>query len=181
MVSLANTAEPLYLVNRGGNRPSHQHADIYLDRAIALCRRGGFRRVTNRGDTKFTQTRHLDRWDRHDVRFIFGMDVRDNLKDLAERLDDLKYSELERPPRYTIKIVPRQARLRHKERVVAERQFATLKLIGEEVAEFEHRPVACERAYQVVVLRKRLAVEKGQLWLFEPDRYFFYLTDDRTT
>jgi hypothetical protein len=31
------------------------------------------------------------------------------------------------------------------------------------------------------VLRKKLVVEKGQLWLFEPDRYFFYITNDRTT
>ena len=89
--------------------------------------------------------------------------------------------ELERPPRYTIKSVPRQARERHKERIVAERQFETLKLIGEEVAEFEYRPIACKRAYRVVVLRKKLVVETGQLWLFEPDRYFFYLTNDRTT
>jgi hypothetical protein len=61
VVSLANTAEPLYLVNRSGNRPSHEHADVYLDKAAALCRRAGFRRITFRGDTKFTQTRHLDR------------------------------------------------------------------------------------------------------------------------
>ena len=104
-----------------------------------------------------------------------------NLEGLAERLPDLEYSELERPPRYTIKTVPRQARERHKERIVAERQFDTLKLIGEEVAEFEYRPVACKKAYRVVVLRKKLVVEKGQLWLFEPDRYFFYITNDRTT
>ena len=77
--------------------------------------------------------------------------------------------------------MPRQARERHKERIVAERQFETLKLIGEEVAEFEYRPVACKKAYRVVVLRKKLVVEKGQLWLFEPDRYFFYITNDRTT
>jgi hypothetical protein len=181
VVSLANTGEPLYLVNRSGNRPSHEHAAEYLDRANALCRRAGFRRITFRGDTKFTQTRHLDRWDGDGIRFIFGMDARENLKHLAERLDDLKYSELERPARYTIRTVPRQARERHKERIVAERQFETLKLIGEEVAEFEYRPVACERTYRVVVLRKKLVVEKGQLWLFEPDRYFFYLTNDRTT
>ena len=31
------------------------------------------------------------------------------------------------------------------------------------------------------MLRKKLVVEKGQLWLFEPDRYFFYITNDRTT
>ena len=77
--------------------------------------------------------------------------------------------------------MPRQARERHKERIVAERQFDTLKLIGEEVAEFEYRPVACKKTYRVVVLRKKLVVEKGQLWLFEPDRYFFYITNDRTT
>jgi hypothetical protein len=89
---------------------------------------------------------------------------------LADRLPDLKYSELERPPRYTIKTVPRQARERHKERIVSERQFATLKLVGEEVAEFEYRPVACKKTYRVVVLHKKSVVEKGQLWLLEPDR-----------
>ena len=99
-----------------------------------------------------------------------GIDTRDNLKDLAERLPDLQYSELERPPRYTIQTVPRQAQERHKERIVAERQFDTLKLIGEEVAEVEYRPVACKKTYRVVVLRKRLVLEKGQLWLLEPDR-----------
>jgi Transposase DDE domain group 1 len=181
VVSLANTCEPLYLVNRSGNRPSHEHAEVYLDKAAALCRRAGFRKITYRGDTKFTQTKHLDRWDTDGIRFIFGMDARENLKDLAEHLNDLQYSELERSPRYTLKAVPRQARERHKERIVIERQFETLKLIGEEVAEFEYRPVACKKTYRVIVLRKKLVVEKGQLWLFEPDRYFFYITNDRTT
>jgi hypothetical protein len=181
VVSLANTAEPLFLVNRSGNRPSHEHAEVYLDRAAALCRRAGFRKITYRGDTKFTQTKRLDRWDGDGIRFIFGMDARENLRELAGHLDDVKYSELERPPRYTIKTVPRQQRERHKERIVAERRFETLKLIGEEVAEFEYQPVACKKTYRVVVLRKKLVVEKGQLWLFEPDRYFFYITNDRTT
>ena len=49
------------------------------------------------------------------------------------------------------------------------------------MAEFEYRPVARPKTYRVVVHRKRLVVEKGQLWLFEPDRYFFYITNDRTT
>ena len=181
VVSLANTAEPLFLINRSGNRPSHEQADVYLDKAAALCRRAGFRKITYRGDTAFTQTKHLDRWDQDCIRFIFGIDAMANLKELAERLPDLKYSELERPPRYTIRTAPRQARERHKERVVSERQFATLKLIGEEVAEFAYHPVACQKPYRVVVLRKKLIVEKGQMWLFEPDRYFFYLTNDRRT
>jgi hypothetical protein len=56
-----------------------------------------------------------------------------------------------------------------------------LKLTGEDVAEFEYRPVACKKAYRMIVLKKKLVAEKGQLWLFEPDRFFFYITNDRTT
>ena len=63
VLSLANTGEPLYVVNRSGNRPSHEQAAVYFDRAIALCRRAGFRKIRLRGDTDFTQTAHLDDWD----------------------------------------------------------------------------------------------------------------------
>lgn len=181
VVSLANTCEPLFLVNRSGNRPSHEQAEVYLDKAAALCRRAGFKRITFRGDTDFSQTRHLDRWDRAGHRFVFGIDAMPNLVAIAEGLSPEEFSELERPARYTIKSAPRRARERHKERIVSERQFKTLKLVGEEVGEFEYRPVACEKPYRVIVLRKKLIVEKGQLWLFEPDRYFFYITNDRTS
>jgi hypothetical protein len=37
VISLANTREPLYLLNRSGNRPSHENAAEYLDKAIVLC------------------------------------------------------------------------------------------------------------------------------------------------
>jgi Transposase DDE domain group 1 len=181
VVSLANTAEPLYLVNRSGNRPSHEQADAYLDKAADLCRRAGFRKITYRGDTDFSQTTHLDRWDRPGLRFIFGIDAMPNLVARAEGLPAERYGELERPARYMIETVPRQAKERHKERIVSERRFDTLKLLGEEVAEFEYRPVACKQTYRVIVLRKKLIVEKGQLWLFEPDRFFSYITNDRTT
>jgi len=63
VLSLANTGEPLYVVNRSGNRPSHEQAAFYFDRAIALCRRAGFQTIRLRGDTDFTQSEHLDRWD----------------------------------------------------------------------------------------------------------------------
>jgi Transposase DDE domain group 1 len=61
VISLANTAEPLYLVNRSGNRPSQEQAELYFDKAISLCRRAGFQKILLRGDTKFTQCTHLDR------------------------------------------------------------------------------------------------------------------------
>lgn len=180
VISLANTAEPLYLVNRSGNRPSHEHAAAYLDRAIDLCRRSGFRAITLRGDTDFTQTVHLDRWDRAgDVRFIFGIDAMPNLKALAERLPAEAYGFLERPPRYTIETAPRRRPERVKERVVKRRKFETIHLLEEMIAECDYRPVACKKGYRLVVLRKRLGIDKGDERLREEYRYFFYLTNDR--
>jgi len=49
VISLANTAEPLYLVNRSGNRPSHEGAAGRLDQGIALCLEAGFKKVLLRG------------------------------------------------------------------------------------------------------------------------------------
>ena len=72
VISLANTGEPLFLVNRSGNRPSHEEASRWIDKAIALCLRAGFRKITVRGDTDFSQTTELDRWDRGGMKFVFG-------------------------------------------------------------------------------------------------------------
>jgi hypothetical protein len=182
LISLANTAEPLYLVNRSGNRPSHEQMDVYFDKAIALCRRAGFRRLTLRGDTDFSQTKHLDRWDQPgDIRFIFGIDARENLKALAEGLPAQAYSVLVRPPKYEIKTKPRQRPERVKEEIVRLRKYETIRLLEEMVAEFEYRPVACQKSYRIVVLRKRLAIDKGSVRVREEIRYFFYITNDRTT
>jgi hypothetical protein len=98
IVSLANTSEPLYLVNRSGNRPSHEGAAARFDQAISLCREAGFRRVLLRGDTDFSQTRHLDGWDRQGVRFVFGMDAGANLVGLAEALPAWRWNRLSGRP-----------------------------------------------------------------------------------
>jgi Transposase DDE domain group 1 len=179
IVSLANTQEPLFVVNRSGNRPSHEMAASFIDRAVTLCRKAGFRSFLFRGDTDFTQTKHLDRWDNTgDIRFIFGIDARLNLIDLAEQLPESAYSYLERPEQL-IKTVPRQRPERHKPRIVQERNFEAIHTLEEMVAEFNYQPAACDRQYRVVVLRKRLATDKGQLRLFENYRYFFYITNAR--
>jgi Transposase DDE domain group 1 len=180
VVSLANTQEPLFLVNRSGNRPSHERAAGFIDRSVALCRYAGFRKFLLRGDTDFTQTTHLDRWnDAGDIRFIFGIDARPNLIALAEELPESAFSYLERPEA-PIKTVPRQQPERHKPQIVRDRGFEAIHTLEEMVAEFRYQPVACKRTYRVIVLRKRLATDKGQLRLFEEYRYFFFITNDDT-
>lgn len=178
VVSLAHTAEPLYLCNRSGNRPSHEGAAAYLKRAVALCREAGFRRVRLRGDTDFSQTRHLDRWDAEGVTFLFGLDAMRNLVQRANELPESAWESLERPPKYAVKTQPRERPENVKERIVVEKAYKNIRLLGEQVAEFAYRPTACERDYRVIVLRKKLSVEQGQQVLFEDYRYFFYISND---
>ena len=178
VVSLANTGEPLYLVNRSGNRPSHEGAAERFDQALALCRRAGFRKVTFRGDTDYTQTRHLDRWDEDGVRFVFGCDARSNLKAKADLLPQRAWKRLERRAKYRVKTQERSRRENVKEAKVVEREFTNFRLRSEDVAEFRYSPTWCKKTYRVVVLRKNLSVEKGEWCLFDDLRYFFYITND---
>ena len=178
VVSLANTQEPLFLANRGGNRPSHELAASFLTQAATLCRQAGFRKVLFRGDTDFSQTTYLDGWDDDHIRFLFGIDARANLIARAEDLPKSAYGFLERP-RKPIQTVPRRQPKRHKDQIVREREFKTIHTLEEQVAEFNYRPVVCDRDYRVIVLRKRLAIEQGQMRLFEEYRYFFFITNDR--
>ncbi|MCP5116191.1 MAG: IS1380 family transposase, partial [bacterium] len=177
VVSLANTQEPLYLSNRSGNRPSHEGAAGYLDKAIALCRRAGFKSTLLRGDTDFSQTEQLDRWNTAGVHFVFGLNAMRNLIGKAENLPKSAWKKLRRPPKYDVKTGPRQRPTNVKEQIVVAKDYKNIKLQREQVASFAYRPTACEQTYRVVVLRKDLAVEQGQLRLFDDVRYFFYITN----
>jgi len=180
VISLANTKEPLYLVNRSGNRPSHEQADEYLDKAIALCRRAGFKSILLRGDTDFMQTWKLDEWDdAGDVTFVFGADARKPMIAKAQALAETAWRRLNRAARYEVKTQERARPDNVKEQVVRDKGFKNFVLRWEDVAELEHRPDRCGRAYRVVVLRKKISVEKGQEKLFEEYAYFFYITNDR--
>jgi hypothetical protein len=178
VVSLANTGEPLYLVNRPGSRPSHEGAAAYLDRSIALCRRAGFETILLRGDTDFTQTGELDRWDAQGVTFVFGIDAMPNLVRLAGQLPGSAWKRLVRRPKYEAAGPERARPANVKEQIVKEREFENIRLVSEEVAEFAYQPAKCRKAYRIVAVRKNLSVEKGERRLFDDVRYFFYLTND---
>jgi hypothetical protein len=181
LVSLANTGEPLYLVNRSGNRPSSEGAARRLDQSIALCRRAGFREILLRGDTDFTQSGELDRWDADGVEFLFGIDAMPNLVKIADELRKTAWKQLIRRPKYEVATQQRARPENVKERIVQEREFENVRLFSEMVAQFDYRPTACRQSYRVVVLCKNLTVEKGQTLLFDDVRYFFYITNDRRT
>jgi hypothetical protein len=178
VVSLANTGEPLFVVNRPGNRPSHDKAAGYFDRAIALCRRAGFRKITLRGDTDFTQTGELDRWEQDGVGFLFGIDAMPNLYEIVEKLPPDAWRLLVRRPKYEIQTEPRGQRENIKEQIVERREFENIRLVQEYVAEFPYSPTKCQKSYRVVVVWKDLEVKRGQLKLFDDTKCLFYITND---
>lgn len=181
VVSLANTQEPLFLVNRRGNRPSSEGAAERFDQAQALCREAGFQRITFRGDTDFSQTSHVDRWDRGGVRFVFGYDARANVVREADALPTRAWTPLVRRQPYVVQTEPRPRPVNVKEATIVERAFKNLRLEAEAVAEFPYQPTACAKAYRMVVVRKNISVEQGDQRLFDEIRYFFYLTNDHET
>ncbi|MGC9420661.1 MAG: IS1380 family transposase [Rhodovulum sp.] len=177
VVSLANTQEPLFILNRSGNRPSHEGAPKYFDAAITLCREAGFREVMLRGDTDFSLTKNFDRWDTDGVKFVFGFDAKENMISRAQDVNE--YRVLERHAARVLKTQPRERPTNVKEQIVIEREFKNLRLKSEEVGEFEYKPTKCKRSYRVVVVAKNISVEKGELVLFDEIRYFFFITNDR--
>jgi hypothetical protein len=177
IVSLAQTREPLYLVNRSGNAPSHLDSSDWIDRSLDLVG-GRFEEVWLRGDTDFSLTEHLDRWDKR-CKFVLGFDARQNLVALAQKgIAGEQWEELERKPKYEVKTQERQRPENVKERIVRERGYKNIRTVSEEVAEMDYRPGKCQKTYRMVVLRKNLTVERGEIALFDDIRYFFYITND---
>jgi Transposase DDE domain group 1 len=178
VVTLANTRELLSIVNRSGNKTSHDGAAAEADRAIALCRLGGFRKVRLRGDTDFSLTTNFDRWNADNVVFEFGYDASATMKAHAEGLEKRAWKKLARPLRYEVETVSRKRPDNIKREIVRQREYLCKELKSEQVAEFKYKPVACQETYRVVVVRKNISEEKGDKVLFDKIRYFFYITND---
>jgi hypothetical protein len=178
VISLANTQEPLFLVNRSGNRPSHEGAATRLDQAIALCRKAGFRRITMRGDTDYSQTRHLDRWDADGVGFIFGIQRMQPLYEETAELPESAWRRLRRPPKHEVKTERRSRPDNVKDEVVRRRGFMKKRTDAELVASFTHQPTACSKPYRIVVLRKNLTISRGEEALIDDMMFFYFITND---
>ena len=175
IISLANTKEVLYLVNRPGNAPSHLGAADYIDKAIGVVQ-PHFESILVRGDGDFALTKNFDRWDEQ-CAFIFGFDAHENLVTLSDNLPAQAFTPLVRPVKYEVKTTPRKKPKNVKAERVKARKFKTLRTIAEEVAEFTYQPTACKKTYRIVVLKKYIQVSRGEEIIDIETRYFFYITN----
>jgi hypothetical protein len=169
VVTLANTGEPLYIVNRSGNRPSHEQAPFYIDLAIGLCRQAGFRKIIVRGDSDFALTGHFDRWSAEGVEFVFGVDAMPNLVTIADSLENTEWKPLRRRRKRPPKTARRRKRPNYKQAIVEENGYENKRLRGESIAEFDYQPGKCSRSYRMVVVRKEVEVTRGQQKLFDDE------------
>jgi hypothetical protein len=148
----------------------------WIDRAVELVASLAGK-VTIRGDTDFTHTAHLDRWEEAGRYFILGMDAHPKVGQLAEALPPSAWQRLERLPKYEILSEPRKKAFRYKEQIVLDKEFKNQVLVGEDIAEINYQPLKCSRKYRLVIVRKNLSVQKGEKALLDEIRYFFYITN----
>ena len=176
VVSLHNTREPLYVVNRPGNVASHEGCAHWIDKSLDLvCPHFG--NVQLRGDTDFSLTTHFDKWNER-CTFIFGMDARANLVKMAGEVADDQWEPLPRKAKYRVKTRTRRRPENTKQQVVKKRRFKKIRTESEHVCHFIYRPGKCQNTYRMIVLRKSLKVVKGEMDLFDEYRYLFYITND---
>ena len=82
---------------------------------------------------------------------------------MADDLPKNAWKMLRRPARYGVKTKPRARPEKIKERIVVERRFKNIRLTGEAVAEYNYRPVACQKTYRMVMVKKNLDVTEGSI------------------
>jgi hypothetical protein len=148
IISLTQTREALYLINRPANAPSHLDSAQWIDRSLDLVG-DRFKQVWLRGDTDFSLTAHFDKWDQKGT-FVFGLDAMPNLVSIADTIPEEQWEVLERKPKYKVKTKKRKRPENVKERIIKERGFKNIRTVSEHVAEFDYRPGKCKKIYRVL-------------------------------
>ncbi|WP_186767404.1 IS1380 family transposase [Blastopirellula retiformator] len=181
VVTLAETQELLYIHNRPGNQVSEQDSAFFYDLAIEQFKKAGFRKIVLRGDTAFSSTEQLDRWDESGVKFVLGYSAHPNLCKIADSLPKNAWKRLNRSSAAAPDKTTRANRPKVKEAIVIANGYKNKRLCGESYAEFEYRPTACEQSYRMVVVRKDIDVTSGQQLLFSEEKYFFYISNESSS
>jgi len=176
VISLDSSREPLFIVNRPGNVPSHSHSAIWIDKSLDLVS-DVFQSVYIRGDTDFSLTENFDRWSLRSI-FVFGMDARENLIKIADAIDESQWKLFERDAKYTVKTQNRKQPVNVKDQVVKQRKFKKIQTESEYLSEFSYQPGKCQNSYRMIVLKKKINITRGEELVSKEDRYFFYITND---
>jgi hypothetical protein len=90
--------------------------------------------VLLRGDTDFTMSQHLDRWDDDGVRFVLGYDANPTFVERAGNVHPNEYEQLVRNADRVF-CSTREKQPRVKEEIVKQRGYLNKRLVTEDTAE----------------------------------------------
>jgi hypothetical protein len=76
---------------------------------------------------------------------VFGLDAQPNLVRIAEQLPACVWQQRQRPARHEVATAPRTRPANVKQEGVVQKGSPDLRLVSEEVAEFNYRPGACRQ------------------------------------
>ena len=166
MVSLANTGEPLYIVNRSGNRPSHGSGRIWLDHAVSSVA-AGFRKITCAATRTSRRPNIWMAGTTTECRFVFGIDAMPNLYEKAENLPESAWKTAAASPTLPGENEDAFAARERKRSIVEEREFKNIRLVEEHVAGVRLSTDEVPERIGFVVVWKDLEVKPGQQKLFD--------------
>jgi hypothetical protein len=168
LFTLAETGEPLRLVNRPGNRPSAEGAAELLGPCLDLLTEN-FAEVFVRGDSKFSEKAILREVVAHGAFFALVQEVHAPIWSAAFHLRETQWKPLRAKP--GSRFHPTSGQKRRKRRkwrreVVRRRGYRTLSTTEEWVAEVPYTPPGFDRPFRLVLKRQ---------WIRE-DRQLDFLT-----
>jgi hypothetical protein len=178
VISFASTGEILFIMNREGSSVSHEDAEIWIEKCAKMLFEAGFKRVQFRGDTDFSLTSYFDYWTSKGIEFVYGYDAKPSLVEIAQAIPKDDWESFERCGKNVDNNVTRQNQENHKRNRVIDREYSRKTTVKEEFIEFPYSPDKCKETYNMVALKKKIDVYKGDKIIESEDKYFFYITND---
>ena len=162
LFTLAETGEPLRLVNRPGNRPSAEGAAELLGPCLEMLR-ANFGEVFLRGDSKFSRKEILRQAVAHGALFALVHEVTAPVWSAAFHLPEAQWKPLRAKP--GSRFHPASGRTRRKRRrwrqaAVRRRGYRTLSTTEEWVAEIPYTPPGFDRPFRLVLRRQWIRAEQ---------------------
>jgi hypothetical protein len=183
LISLAETNEPLRLINRPGNAGSAEGVEEALDPVLGRLKES-FEKVLVRGDSAFYRRELIKLCLAHEAEFALVMKASANVVSAAEALPEARWQPFvsrREEWRRNESGRCRRRRLRLRRVKARRRGYRTLSTTAEWVAEMRYRPTGMKQDFRVVIKRQLIREEK-QAEMFERYEYRFVITslEDRS-
>jgi len=156
LFTLAETAEPLRLVNRPGNRPSAEGAAELLGLCLKMLTEN-FDEVFLRGDSKFSERAILRQAVEHHALFAIVQQMDLPIWGAAFHLPEAAWKPLRAKPGSRFHPTSgciRRKRVRHRSRIARRRGYRTLSTVREWVAEIPYTLEGFDRPLRLVFKRQ---------------------------